>query len=366
MQLTDTKRSGKAASPGWGIVVVILLIGVGLTAAYYNGNLTGGVKPGSVVTTGGNGLKATTLPLSFVNNDPFNNITIDNSVIAIYTPQGNYIATCTTSSGTCSTTQSFTSGQAVVGSIETSGYVTEWIPFTIPFVPTNAASLTAIPVSLYEINQSSWVPTFNIGTTIAQAGISAAPFTYNYNFTSTASQAVTVNLNYKTANAGYLGCNTGTGQQYDIINRICQSAVLQMSDTGSGLSVTGMPSQYSSGSTRYWWSILPDGVGVANPSNGGMGALAQVRSPGAGPEGGISSRNTGGSLSEQTIGQNLWGGVATVQFTIQQGSVPSGQNETVIFTLFVNADPNFFPVNNNLGPLSINASTPFSIIWTAH
>ena len=360
-----------ASQPGWGLAIVLILIAGGVGVLYGTGMLTGGVKPGSVVSTnnnGGKGLVPTTLPLSIVNNDPFAKAPISTAAtVTFYTTGAQFLAACTTSSGTCTTTGvSFTSGQNITVSIVTSGYVTEWIPVTVPYVASGSAGITAIPMALYQIKTESFVTTFQVGTTSVTTGISHTYNTYKYNFSSTAAQPVTVNLNYKTANEGYLGCNPSNGQQYDIINRVCQSAVLQISDTSTGLSVTGMPRQYASGTSRYWWSVMPDGVGVANPPDGGMGALAQIKTPGAAPDGAISDGNTAGSVSEQTIGNLIYGGTASATLTVQQGSVASGSTETLVFTLYVNADPNYFPVNNNLGPNAANASTPFSVIFKAH
>ena len=184
-----------------------------------------------------------------------------------------------------------------------------------------------------------------------------------------AGQGITVSLNYKAVNAGYLGCNQGTGLQYDIINKICQSAVLQISDTGTSLSVTGMTRQFSSGTTRYWWAIVPSGACLQSAANGGMGGLGQCGTPGAFGQSGISDSNTAGSLTQQTIGNSLYGGTATVTLAVQQGSLVKTTSpltfENLTFTLFVNADPNYFPIQNNLGPNAVNASTPFVIAFQA-
>ena len=371
MDFSHNKRIAKQ-EPGWALVLLLVLVAGGLVAAYYNGDLTGGVKPGNVAgnqTQSGN-LVATTLPLSIINADPLAKAAISTTAtVTLYTPGGSFQGVCTTSSGSCTTTgYSFASGTSLIASIVTSGYVTEWIPFTVPYVPSGAAGITTIPVQLYQLKTETFIPTFQIGTTsvVNPTATFHAQRTYKYNYSSTAAQSVTVNLNYVTANEGYLSCNQATGLQYDIINKVCQSAVLQISDTGVGLSVTGMPRQFSSGSSRYWWALPPDGVSIQPATNGGMGLVSQFQTPGAGPRSSNPDSNTGGSLTEQTIGNNIYGGTATVGLTVQQGSVASSSTESLVFTLYVNADPNYFPVNNNLGPNAANESTPFTIIFKAH
>jgi hypothetical protein len=367
MDFATHKRSGKS-TPGIALALLLLMLGMGIMAAIVWGGL---ITPSNVAqsTTNQGGLIATTLPLSISVTDPLDKTTITGPTdLTFYTPSGGFIAYCATTAGYCTTTgTSFTSGQSVVVSMFTEFYVDSWIPMTIPYVPAGAAGITAIPLSLYQLDNQSFVPTFQIGTTPVAAGVTigcgGAPPCYKYNFTNTAAQSVTLSMNYVFANSGYLNCNPSTGLQYDIINNICQTATLQITDTSNGLSVKGMPRQYSSGTTRYWWAIMPDGVGIHSPLNGGMGTMAQIKTPGAGLEQGISDSNTAGSLTEQTIGNNLFGGVATATFQVQQGSLGSGALENLTVTLFVNANPTYFPVNNNLGPNVVNASTPFTIIF---
>ena len=369
MDFSHNKRSGESG-PTWLVAILLVLIGVGVVVAYYNGYVTGGVKPGSVVTSSTQpGLVSTTLPLSIINADPLAKAAIATATtITLYTPGGSFQGVCTTSSGSCTTTgYSFASGTSLIASIVTSGYVTEWIPFTVPYVPSGAAGITTIPVQIYQLKTESYASTFMIGTTaISTANQAHVAFTYKYNFSTTAAQPVTISLNYKTANEGYLSCNQAVGLQYDIISKVCQSAVLQISDAGAGLSVTGMPREFPTGSSRYWWALPPDGVGIQPPTNGGMGLISQFSTPGAGPHSSNPDSNTGGSLTEQTIGNNIYGGTATVGLTVQQGSVASSSTEALVFTLYINADPNYFPVNNNLGPNAVNASTPWTVTFKAH
>lgn len=366
-----SRRPGKGGpSTTAAIVLILIALGVGILygGGYFN-HFTAANVNGNQNTAQNGQLTSTTLPLQFSFTDPFaaTLITAVNPVATVYTPSGNFLGSCTSASGSCTTTGvSFTSGQNIVVKVAVATYVTEWIPITVPFVPNGAAALTSIPVSIYQLKLGSWVTTFNIGGTNAYSGASKTLFEYKYNFTSTASQSVTATFSYKTANTGYLGCNSGTGLQYDVINRVCQSVVMQISDTGSGLSVTGMPRTYSTGSSRYWWAVMPSGVGMAPTTNGGMGGLGVVGSPGFTSSASTSDPNTAGSLSTQTIGNSIYGGTATATFTVQQGSVASGSTENTIITLYVNADPNYFPSNNNLGPNNANASTPFTIVWKAH
>lgn len=372
MDFATRKRSGKS-SPGWALAIVLVLLGMGILAGLeYTGTIhVGSVSPATTTSQGG--LVSSTLPLSISNTDPMARALItSNAAITFYTTSGSFIATCSTgSAGNCVTTgTSFTSGQNLIVNIVTgAGYITEWVPITVPYVPSGAAGITAIPVSLYQLANYSYTTTFLVGTT--QVGVNTTkvnPFSYKYNFTSAASQGVTVSLSYKVANTGQLGCNQGTGLQYDIINKICQSAVLQISDTSTSLSVTGMKRQFSSGSTRYWWAIVPSGACLQSASNNGMGGLGQCGTPGAYGQSGTSDSNTAGSLTEQTIGNNLYGGTATVNLAVQQGSLVKttpASYENLTFTLFVNADPNYFPINNNLGPNAVNATTPFTISFQA-
>lgn len=366
MDFATHKRSGKS-SPGIALAVVLILLGAGIMAALF---YAGVITPGNVAPTSTQGgLVSTTLPLSISNTDPLAKSIITTAAdLTFYTSTGGFKAYCQTASGYCTTTgTSFTSGDSFIVSMLTSGYVRQWIPFTVPYVPAGAAGITTIPLSLYQLLNSSWNTNFQIGTTSVTAGLSTGCYPswpcYKYNFTNRATQAVTVSLIYTNPNTGYLNCNPSTGLQYDIINKICQTAVLQITDTSTALSVTGMPRQYSSGTTRYWWSIMPDGVGIQSPSNGGMGALSQVKTPGAGPEQGISDSNTAGSLTEQSIGSNLYGGIATATFNVAPGSLGTGLLENLTVTLFVNANPTYFPTNNNLGPYATNASSPFTLIF---
>jgi hypothetical protein len=359
------KRSGKA-QPTWALALLFLILGAGLLGAYLWS--AGLITSGNVAKTpNGNGLTSATLPLSVSLTDPLAKAPISSASVQFYTPAGGYVSGCTIASGVCTTAgQSFTSGTGLVANIIESNYITEWIPFTVPFLTAGSGSVTTIPLALYQMKTGSFVFTAQIGTTTVLNGVSAAPFTYLYNFGSTAAQSVTVSFLYKTANEGYINCNQGTGLQYDIINGICQSAVLQITDNSTGLALTGMPRQFSSGSTRYWWSILPDGVCIASTTNGGQGVMTQCSAPGHGAPYGGRDSNTQGSLTEQSVGGSLYGGTATATFTIKQGSVASGSTESLVFTLFINADPNYFAVNNNLGPNAINASTPFTITFKGH
>jgi len=365
------------------MVVLLLIVTLALAATVFEYEYY--TKSASVVSSSSSGtpggyLAATSLPVSVTNTDPLAKslISASSTVVTFYTPTGQFIATCTTSSGACTTSgTSFSSGQSVVLSMTTTGYVTEWVPMTIPYVPKGSASLTAIPLALYQIKTNSYTTTFQIGVTSVTNGISHGWNNYKYNFSTTASQPVSVIFSFKTANEGYVDCNynagsgfgnyQGSGWNYDIINQVCQSAVLQISDTSNGLSVTGMPRFYSSGSTRYWWAVVPTDLGYNSPgNNGGMGYLSVLGTPGSGPSPASYDGNCQQGLSEQTIGNNLFGGVSSCSLQVQQGSVASGSTETLTFTLYFNADPTYFPSHNNLGPNAANATTPFTVVFKAH
>ncbi len=75
--------------------------------------------------------------------------------------------------------------------------------------------------------------------------------------------------------------------------------------------------------------------------------------------------NTGGSLTEVTIGNNIYGGTATATLQVGPGALSSGNTEALVFTLIVNADPNYYPTHLSLGPNAINASTPFTVDFKA-
>jgi hypothetical protein len=305
LDFAQRKRSGKS-QPTWALAVLFLLLGVALFAVYQYAYL----PSQSVVKPSGN--NSATLPLSVSLTDPIYQAPVSSAAIVFYTPSGGFVSGCSITTGSCTTTgQSFTSGTRLIANIVETDYVTEWIPFTVPYLTAGAGSVTTIPLALYQMYQGDFLFTAQIGTTTVLNGISAAPFTFKYNFTSTAAQAVTVNFLYKTADAGYLNCNSGTSLQYDIVNGICQSAVLQINDSQTSLSLTGMPRQFSSGSTRYWWSILADGACIAGTANGGQGVISQCSTPGAGSSYGKRDGNTGGSLTEQNIGGSLYGGTAT-------------------------------------------------------
>lgn len=364
------RRTAVSKNPSWGLVVVLVLLVVGVLYASGRLNLTGlSTTGGGGGGTGGGGLQATTLPLKIVVTDPLGAAAVTSATVVVYTTSGGFYTSpaVTGSDGSTTTGPSFTTGACYLFKVSASTYVTEWLPACIPAIPGNGAAITSIPMNLYDIKLGTWTWTLTGtgGTTFS----TATTYHFATGVGTGATLTIAASLSETVANSGYLSCNPNTGLQYDILNKVCQYGLIQIKDTGVALSVTGMPRSFVQTSTRLWWAILTDGVGVQSPSNGGMGTTGAVGSPGAGPEAAVSDSIASGALTQQTIGASVYGGTSSIQFQVNQGSLTGSSTETLTFNFYYYSDPGYYPTNNNLGPNAATANTnspaAFTIVFMA-
>jgi hypothetical protein len=256
-------------------------------------------------------------------------------------------------SGSATSGHAYQTGTALTVEVSGNGKVTEFLPFTVP--PVSSTSQTTNPVTLYAITLGSWTQSLT-GTNGATTFVSGSQYALS-TFTGS-STTITDSITESTNNAGYKN-------SYDIVNLINQYFVVRVDDGGGAssgsqyLALSGLANNVKVGNTNYYFEVCPDGLisgfGTTQVSSGNYISVG-------GNSFGSSSGCTGSGLSLQTVGTTTSGGAVAFSFTVKQGSLTTGNVETLSFKMFYYTDPAYFAANGgNMGPNAVQTGSTFTI-----
>lgn len=317
--MPKASKSGKIElSLGTFLLVLVIILG----AAWYMGylNIPGSITtpPGGVGTTPGpSDMVVVNKPLQFSAMDPLAGQALGGATIAIYAPDKTLKESITTDSSTYIgrgvTINPYKSGDTIYVKLSKTGYVTRWIPVTIPKMTySDAQSLqyNFIPLQTYNLGTYSIKVIDQFGNTYSSGG--------TVNFTALGANQITLTINiYNTEdNSGYIS-------SHDLLNNIDLKACLLTSTTGSSVTVSGFGSSIQRGTTTYWTSVVADDA-----------------------------------LTRQLVGnQYVKPGVATVTITVGKGSLTVGSSQAFTLSLMGYFDPMYFAQNGIGGPDATQLAT---------
>ncbi len=318
---------------GTGSLVIILLIAAFAGYEIASGNIK---VPGLSVSSTPSPSPSTppsqagSAPL-FVNlQDPLNGVSISSATVYILNSAGQTLSTITISSGTGTSPPIFTPGQSLVAKVVASGYVTEFVPFT---VPSTLASTTSCSNCVYALNLNDiklGSPTIkivdNLGNSYSSGGA------VNFSTLGVSSITLTVTIYNTLANSGWISSQ-------DVVNNQIQNLVTQITTPGTAVSVTNLQNPVTRGSSSYWTQIIPDGY-----SNG------QVQA---------------GGFSTQTIGTNIIGGVSSFTFTVAKSSLQHDQTQTFTLQVYDYASAQVFASTGSYGPNAAALGSAFTLNFQA-
>jgi len=231
----------KSSESGVPLGIFILLIAVGLFGAWYFGYLQLNVTPSP--SPGPSDMVAVNKPLQFSLMDPLAGQAIGSASVLIYSPDKTLKESITTDSSTYPgrgiTINPYKSGDTIYVKIVKAGYVTRWVPVTIPKMTySDAQSLqyNFIPLQTYNLGTFSIKAFDQFGNTYSSGG------TLNFTALGVNQITLTINLINTEDNSGYIS-------SHDLLNNIDLKACVLASTTGSSVTVSGFSSSTQRGTT---------------------------------------------------------------------------------------------------------------------
>jgi hypothetical protein len=252
-------------------------------------------------------LVAVNKPIRFALTDPLGGSAIGGASILIYGPDRVLRESLTTdSTGIATSALPYQSDGQIYVKVARSGYVTRWIPVTVPRMgQADAQSLATNFVALQTYNLGTYTikVTDQFGNSYSSGGV--------LNFTALGANTVSVTVTiYNTED------NSGYVSSFDYLNNINLDAVLLAKTSGTSVTVTGAGSSVARGTDTYWISVL-----------------------------------SGDQLTRQLVGQQyVKPGVASVTVTFGRGSLAHGATQSFTFDLMVYFDQGYFAQNGVGGP----------------
>ena len=253
------------------------------------------------------------------------------------------------SSGVVTTAATYTTGTALKMQTYAASTVRQWLDFTVPPM-TCGDNATNNVVSIYAIVLGAWTPQVTGAGSTFQDGprYLITQFTGN-------SVDITFTLAEDTANAGYK-------TSFDPIRNAYYNFVIELSTAGTSLTIEGFQKSAVKGSTTYYFKVCPDGLkGSGSGKTAGTGAFAvSVGSQSVG-----TALGCNGSLTEQTVGTDVIGGVAAFTFTIKQGALTAGVTQDLDVRWLRNADIDKYIATNDYGPYDAQVGSTFDLNFVA-
>jgi len=315
---------GGGISVGWFIAILLIIV----VGAWYLGYLqipAGQTVPSPPSQQQPSQTVSVNKPLQFSLMDPLAGQAIGGATIYIYKPDKTLVETVTTSSdpatlGMARTINPYRSGETIYVKIVKSGYVTRWVPVTVPQMSqADAMSMqyNFIPLTTYSLGTYTIKIMDQFGNVYTSGG--------TLNFTALNAQTVTLSITiYNTKD------NSGFISSRDIVNGIDLKAVLTASTIGSSVTVTGFSSSVQRGTTTYYMTAVNDD-----------------------------------GLTRQLVGtQYVKPGVTTISITVGKGGLAAGQTQAFTFDLMGYFDPAYFAANGIGGPDAVQLAT-FSLTFAA-
>ena len=342
-----TRRRAETSLSTWiaiGAVVIILLAVTGYISLP-NASVS------NVQTTGAKGV-VVTKPLQLGCVDPVAAANCGAVTVTLNAgSSNNVLETLTaTSSGVATSTNSYTSGTQLNVRVSGNSKANQYLPFTVPTAYTTDTNIVA---TIYAVTLGAWTQVFTGtgGTTFTSST------TQNHGLNGFSGNTVTITVSIsETTN------NAGIKSSYDVNNLLNLYWLIQIDDGGGAATstlyatVNGLPNLSKVGNTNYYFVVCPDGL-----SGSGIGTPYKVVT-GSQSAGSFSSICSG-SLTLQTIGNQVFGGSAGFSFSIAVGSLTTSV-ETFQFKMYYYSDPAYFVTNGNLGPSATQSGSTFTIRFT--
>ena len=334
------------------VIVIIVLAATSSSSNVIKDNLAvvTGTQTGTGINTNLN-LCSVTKPMQLTAFNAFSGAALNANQLEIRSgssPYGLVQNASASSSGVVTTASAYTTGTKLKLHTYAASTVRQWLDFTVPSQTCGDNSTNNI-ASYYAIVLGAWTSQVTgAGSTFTDGSrYLISEFTGD-------SVDITFNLSEDTANAGYK-------TSFDPIRNVYYNFVIELSTTGTSLTIEGFQKSAIKGSTTYYFKTCPDGLtGSGFGSTGGTGAFAvQV---GADSQGQAIGCN--GSLSEQTIGTTVAGGIASFTFTIKQGALTGSATQDLDIIYRRNADVTNYINTNDYGPYDAQVGSTFDLNWT--
>lgn len=260
-------------------------------------------------------------PLKFAVMDPIGGSAVGGASVQIYDSAKALKESLTAdANGTALSALPYASGTVLNVRISAAGYVTRWIPVTVPKMsPADAQSLTHNFIAL---------ETRDVGTYTIKAYDQFGndyDSTDTINFTALGVNTITLQITIINTedNSGWIG-------SYDPINGVNLKAVMVASTSGSDVTVTNAGQSVTRGSVTYWMSPVADDA-----------------------------------ITKQLVGSTyVKSGVTSITITIGKGALQSNETQDIDFNLYGYFDPAYFALNGIGGP-DATVLASFSLTFAA-
>lgn len=348
---------------GLGVLALFLLLIYGSTIQTNTASVIGGKGFSTSTTTSGGGLCAAALPVQGTIIDALTGSVVNAPTLNIYQGILNPASPTVSSGGVFTTGGGYNTGTTLLLKISGASTVTEYLPFIVPPITCGSNQSNNV-VNIYTITLGSW--------TITAAGQGGTTFTSGNQYFLSQLPAGAGGTNTITITFSESNNNQGYHSTVDILNNLVQNFVVQIKDTATGLSLSGLPRSQTVGTTRYWLINCADGIsgqgygsgtsGVFAVGTSGDSAGAATTNPATGAS--LQYPSTGpdsicqGVLSQQKIGNAVTGGTAYFSFGVSKGSLASGSSETLSITGNDYSSISFFQSQTSLGPNTAAVGAP--------
>ena len=280
-----------------------------------------GVPGGEGEPTPSQNLVDVNKPIKFAVMDPIGGSAVSGASVQIYDSAKVLKESLTAdANGTAISALPYASGTILNVKVSASGYVTRFIPVTVPKM--NQIDAQSSPYNFVSLE------TRNIGTYVIKA-YDQFGNSYNsndrINFTALGTNSITLQISIINTED-----NSGWISSYDPINGVNLKAVLVSSTDGTDVTVTGAGSSVTRGSMTYWMTAVNDDA-----------------------------------MTKQLVGNTyVKSGVTSMTITIGKGALTTNETQDFVFNLYGYFDPSYFAQNGIGGPDAI-LLTSFELTFTA-
>ena len=337
---------------GLAVIVIIVLAATSSSSNVIKDNLAvvTGTQTGTQVNTNEN-LCSVSKPMQLTAFNSFTGSALNAPQIELRTgttPYGLVQNASASSSGVVTTAATYTTGTPLKLHTYAASTVRQWLDFTVPAMTCGDNSTNNV-ASIYAVVLGAWTPQVTGAGSTFTDGIR-----YTINGFTGQSVDITFTLSEDTANAGYK-------TSFDPIRNVYYDFVIELSTTGTSLTIEGFQKSAVKGSTTYYFKVCPDGLsGSGSGKTAGTGAFAVS----VGSDSKSQALGCTGSLSEQTVGTDVIGGIAAFTFTVKQGALTGGTTQDLDVVYRRNADYQKYIDSNDYGPYDAQVGSTFDLNWS--